>query len=138
MNRLLCLTGLVLLCSMGSSAQAQVAGGFVAGPGFVAGGLRGPVVGYPTYTAVAPAPYVVKQEFVAPAPVITSYQYVAPAPVVTTTTIPNYGIVGQRSTFVGPLGGQVTVGQWNGPYGSVGVIRGIGPFGGRGIAVFGR
>lgn len=138
MNRLTCLAGLVLLCSLASSAQAQVAGGFIAGPGFVAGRIRSPAVGYPTYTSVAPAPYVVHSQYVTSTPVVTQSQYVAPAPVVTTTTVPAYGIVGQRSTFVGPLGGQMTVDQWNGPLGTVGVVRGIGPFGGRGIAVFSR
>lgn len=138
MNRLACLTGFVLLCSFGSSAQAQGAGGFIAGPGFVAGGFRTPVVGYPTYDAAPPAPYVVHTQYVAPTPVVTHYRYVAPSPIITTTTVPDYGVIGQRSTFVGPLGGRVTVGQLHGPYGSVGVVRGVGPFGGRGIAVFGR
>lgn len=138
MNRLNCLAGLVMMCSMGLTAEAQVAGGFVAGPGFVAGGIRGPVNGYSTFTAVPPASYVVQSQYVAPAPVVTQYQYVAPAPVVTTTSIPAYGIVGQRSTFVGPFGGQMTVGEWHGPLGSIGVVRGVGPFGGQGFAIFGR
>ncbi len=111
MTRLACLVGVVLFCSVSAPVEAQGACGFVVGPGFVAGGFRAPV--YPSYVVVPPAPCVVQTQYIAPVPVVTHYHYAAPA----------YGVVGYRPAFVG---------------GSVGVVRGVGPYGGRGVAVFRR
>ncbi len=94
MNRFSYLAGLVLMCALGSSAQA--AGGLLVGGG------RAPLVGSQLNAPVLRAPVLVRSQLVTSQPVLVQPQLVSPVPVLSRPVVVRRAapLVGGRRTLI--------------------------------------